>query len=299
MAKIQQIWPITFTMILAATPRALGCASCGSGGDDPLILYPNEIDKLYSSYARSTGFRNITSTGREASSGGVDHKDILAVSYGHRWTSDIFTTIGTAIVRNSKGSDHVTGYGDPQVSGRWTAVNSDLTLPLIPQIQLIFAYKHSIAPSIRSTKYEKTLLDVRGSGFNELRNGIDIWWGQDTIKLGVAEMATYSQSKSYNGVTYQPGLIYRTTVTTGYQWHIDGKILIGFNTEKKQQLREDGVALKDSEQKNNSLFLTQDWKFKDLSSVRVTFSKQAAFGENTNTARYATTTLAYFRLIHP
>jgi hypothetical protein len=161
------------------------------------------------------------------------------------------------------------------------------------------AYKHSVAPSLRSTDYEKTLIDVRGSGFNEVRSGLDVWWGQGDIKLGFAEMLTYSVARRYDNVSYQPGLIRRSTVTTGYQWNIHGKILFGANLELKERLRSDGEAISDSEQQNMSLFLTQDWQFQDLSSIRGTVSKQAAFGANRNTARFVSMTIGYFSLINP
>ena len=46
--------------------KALACASCGSGGDDPLILYPWEDFKIYAGFARSEGFTLLDAAGRES-----------------------------------------------------------------------------------------------------------------------------------------------------------------------------------------------------------------------------------------
>ncbi len=279
--------------------QTLGCASCGSGGEDPLILYPNEIDKIYVSMIKSSNFQNITRDGRHVSSGGVDEKQVLNLSYGHNFDPRFFATLNTSLIRNRKGHDSSTGWGDPQLSGRYTAVIPDLTAPLIPQIQLIGSYRQAVAPSIRSTKHPKTLLDVRGTGFNEVRIGVDIWWGQEKFKLGLAEVLTYAVARTYEDINYQPGLGLRGTLTAGYQWHTLGKMLIGVNQEYKSPLTAEGEDVADSEQQNFSWFITQDWKLEDISSMRLTYSKLAAFGQNKNTAAMTSLSLAYFRQINP
>jgi hypothetical protein len=285
---------LALILVLASVPEgAFACASCGSGGDEPLVLYPNEKTKSYLGYSQGSGFRNVNADGKIVASGGPERKEIITTSIGHSLSPRSFVTFGIPYVSNSRGSRRRSGAGDPLWSVRYTLVLPLLSQPLRPQVQLLAAFKHAQAPSIYDAQDEKYLLDVRGSGFREFRSGIDIWNGQRAFKYGLAHTVTHSESRSIAGKTYRPGLAQRTTVTVGYGWNESIKTLAGINREDRGPLKVDGQAM--VAQRNHSVFFTQDVSIAAHHSLRLTLSRNAAVGHNYNTFAADYWTLAWMR----
>jgi hypothetical protein len=284
--------------ILAATTLAgarpvLACASCGSGGDDPLILYPNERDKTFVSVGRTAGFRNISMNGSLATAGGPTERETLTVAYGHSFSTRSFATVTVPSFRNISADDSQSGLGDPSLATRFTLIMPDLTEPWMPQVQIMGAYKQSQARSVHDTQDARELLDVFGTGFSDVRAGVDLWFGQQDGKFGVAQTVTHPLAKSYDGALYQPGFAARSTVTLGYQWAANAKTLLGANREQVGLLAVDGAEVTNSDQLSHSVFVTQDYYPVAGQHLRLTISQQAAFGANKNTARSSTLTVAY------
>ena len=252
---------VAASLILGCTllPKAFGCASCGSGGDDPLILYPNERDKTFLALGRTSGFRNVNASGGLATAGGPNERENLTLAYGHSFSLRSFATITVPTFRNVGAEDAVSGVGDPLIATRYTILMPDITEPLIPQVQLIASFKPSQARSVHNSKDSKELLDIFGTGFSDARAGIDIWFGQTAQKFGLAQTITQPLTRTYDGVQYRPGLTARSTATTGYQWTSAVKTLIGVNREQNLGLTVDGVHIGSSEQLNHSIFVTQDY----------------------------------------
>ncbi|MEN9835447.1 MAG: hypothetical protein RL011_1640 [Pseudomonadota bacterium] len=278
---------------LTPMPAALGCASCGSGGDDPLILYPNERDKTFLALGRTTGFRNINGSGGLATAGGPLEREALTFAYGHSFSLRSFATVTVPTFRNVGAQDSVSGVGDPLIATRYTLLMPDLTEPSVPQVQLIAGFKQSHARSVHNSEDTKELLDVFGTGFSDARAGVDLWFGQFAPKFGLAQTFAQPLPRTYDGVEYRPGLVARSTVTTGYQWSSATKTLVGANREQSLGLTVGGMTAPNSAQLNHSVFLTQDYYPSMSQLVRLTVSQQAAFGPNKNTARSSTFTVVY------
>lgn len=292
-----KLWRITLislaSWMLTPSPLALGCASCGSGGDDPMILYPNEREKLYMGLGSVAGFRNIGPDGAPSTAGGPARKYLTTVAYGHSFSPRGFFTLTVPYVRNVRDDASRASWGDPSLSGRYTLIMTSIVEPWKPQVQIVGGYKSGFARSLRNTEEPKTLLDVFGSGFAETRVGLDLWYGQSSLLMGAAHLVSYPLARDYDGSTYQPGLTQRSTVTLGYRWAPHIKSLIGTNREAHAPLRIAHDAAPDSDQLNYSAFVTQDVMLDQLTMLRLTLSQQGAYGPIRNAARSSAVTAAY------
>lgn len=278
-------------------PLAYACASCGSGGDDPLILYPNESDKLLVAAARTAGLRNIDMNGSEATAGGPTERHAFTLAYGRSFSMRSFATLTLPMLRNAREGTAKTAVGDPSFATRYTLHMASLTNPWAPQVQILAGFKPGLARSIQETQDPKGLLDVFGTGFSEMRAGLDLWLAQFDQKVGMAQTFSLPLPSKFDGTTYTPGIISRSTLTLGYQWLHDAKTLVGINREQRGELRAAGTAIPNSDQLNYAIFTTQDWLPDEHSMFRLTLSQQAAFGKNKNTARSSTITVVYQRSI--
>ena len=276
-------------------PLAYSCASCGSGGDDPLILYPNESDKILVAAARTAGLRNIDKNGSETTAGGPTERHAFTLAYGHSFSMRSFATLTLPMLRNAREGTAKTAVGDPSFATRYTLHMASLLEPWVPQVQILAGFKPGLARSIQETQDPKSLLDVFGTGFSEVRTGLDLWLAQFDQKVGMAQTFSFPLPSKFDGTTYTPGIISRSTLTLGYQWLHDAKTLVGINREQRGELRAAGTAIPNSDQLNYSLFTTQDWLPDENSMFRLTLSQQAAFGKNKNTARSSTITFAFQR----
>lgn len=276
----------------------LACAACGSGGDDPLVLYPNETQKVYAGVARTSAFQNVGNNGALASAGGPETKEALTFAYGHAWDRRTFATITAPVLRNVRGKDARASFGDPSIAVRYTAVMTQIAEPWIPQVQLSLGYKDGRSRSIHESEDLKTLLDVFGSGFSEAKAGADIWYSQSMVMVGLAHTVIAPVGRDFGGEHYQPGVGGRTTVSFGALW--GDKLLkttAGANRDARGPLVIADIEQPKSAQINNSLFMTADWFQDPASTIRLSMARQAAFGANQNTARAASVALAYMRAI--
>jgi len=275
--------------------EAKACASCGSGGDDPLILYPNERHKVFVGMGSTGGFRNVGPEGEILTAGGPTRRYTTTVAMGHSFSPRSFATITLPFVRNLRDGDSRTGMGDPSLSARYTVVMPSIVDPWTPQVQVVGGYRAGSARSLRNTEEPKTLLDVLGSGFAEARSGVDLWYGQFATLFGLAHVVSYPVAHVYDKVTYQPGLAQRSTITLGYRWLPHVKTLIGTNREAHDPIKVEGRRSPDSDQLNYSTFLTQDYMLNQLTMVRLTASQLGAYGPIKNGVRASTVMVAYMQ----
>lgn len=283
------------SLFLAEGLEAWGCASCGSGGDDPMILYPNEANKVFFGTTSISGYRNIGPSGEEVTAGGPSRKWTQTLAYGRGFSPRSFATITWPLVTNLRREDSHTASGDPTFSSRYAFILQSIADPWIPQVQGIFGFKPAFARSLRNTEEPKTLIDVAGTGFPEVRVGLDLWYGMSQSLLGTAHILSYSLPRSYEGTLFQPGLTQRSTVTLGYRWAPHIKTLVGTNREYHAPIRIEGASSPSSEQLNFSSFLTQDVMLDPMTMVRLSLAQQGAYGPIQNTAKSSSVMIAYMR----
>jgi hypothetical protein len=291
-----------FIVLLAAATvlspgSVFACASCGSGGDDPLILYPWESWKVYGGFSHTSDFTPIDAQGEVARELGPQSRNSTIVSVGHTFSSRFFTTVTAPYIVNRRASYERSGWGDPMITARYTVVQQDVSEEWLPQVQVLAAYRSSQATSIYDYE-DPARLDVFGVGVSEARAGIDIWQGMRDVKAGLAQTVTVPvESRNTDFGVIRPGTSLRSTATVGYGWGDRGKILFGMNREQTLAKTLDGKEQKDSEVLSHSLFCSADAKFERHSSIRVTASRAAAIGSNKNTNRNDTYTVALMRAI--
>ncbi len=287
-----------FFYFVLFTPKSYSCASCGSGGDDPLILYPNENWKIYSALLKTSGFRLVKIDGEYGEQIGPDTKYQAQVSFGKRWTGNLFTTIFIPFVRNQFQGESVQGFGDPVLSARYTLFQQDFTQEYLPQIQILGAFNRSMSRSITESR-DDNLLDIFGSGYSQFKTGVDIWWGLTAVQFGTAYVRGYSFPKTDSEIILQPGLEHRLTATIGQSFSNFGKYSLGINRLWNDKVKLDGEEVSSSEKNNYSSFTTLDFFLDESSTVRLSASKQGGFLRNylvyRNSTDSITLSLGYFK----
>ncbi|MEI8026683.1 MAG: hypothetical protein WCI18_10075 [Pseudomonadota bacterium] len=282
---------LLFLLFMASAHQAFACASCGSSGDDPLVLYPNDSFKMLLQESNGQGYSNIDSHGDYRSSGGTQCKWTTTASLGAAISRRSFATITKSYIENRRGNLHKQGFGDTSFAGRYSLAMLSIENEWSPQIQALFGYKHSTSQSTKSSK-DPYLLDVFGNGFSEIKTGIDVWWGQWTVKPGMALSLVQPLARSINGLRYSPNLILRTTASLSYLQPFFVKWVIGTTTENRGKVKvEDGT-----DQPNgltSSFFLTVESMVTEMDLARLSYSEIGTIGRNYNTYSSRNLTLAY------
>lgn len=273
----------------------LACASCGSGGDDPLILYPWERWKIYTGFSHSANFVPVDVNGKLGGEFGPHTRDTTTVSLGHSFSNRMFATVSAPFIANKRSGDIQRGWGDPMLTARYTIIQQDLTDERIPQVQLIAAVRDGKSTSVYDYR-SKAQLDVFGSGVPEWRTGVDVWHGMFEWKAGFAQTVTapLKERESQIGIV-KNGTTFRSTITLGYGWGDRGKILTGINREQTSKKYMNGRPQANSEKLNQGAFLTGDLKIEKLTMLRLTVARSAAFGVNKNTSQNETLTISAMR----
>ena len=278
-------------LILFCSPKAFGCASCGSGGDDPLILYPNENVKFYFALSRAGNFKTVDVDGKNGTDGGPQFKDSVTLAVGKAISNSSFVTLTIPYLQNWKNDSFKRAWGDPIFAGRWSVVQQSFDDPLVPQVQLMGAYKFAHARSIQETQYSSAL-DVFGTGVSETKVGLDMFWGMLDWKVGLAHAFYLPGSRQFENTFIEPGIAQRTTAMAGYGFGAHAKVLGGLNRDYRAQKRVNGVVISRSQEQYFSLFCTADWMIDPSNTVRATYSKKAAVFRNVNTSKSDSFTLA-------
>lgn len=285
---------VLFLCFLTAE-RAIACASCGSGGEDPLVLYPNESQKMYFGMSRASNFENVDQSGKtQTSSLGPKNKTQLHISYGKSFGSRSFVTVGIPLMVNSHSRNSEYSYGDPMLSGRYTVLPMTLANEYRPQIQFLASYKPAIAKSVHESK-DPEGLDVFGNGYTQFRAGIDIWSGMTWLQYGLAQTLAFSVPKTADDHKLQPGIEYRTVFSLGHTFEDTAKCTLGISRLFTDERRDQNQVVANSDQLNHSVFVTGEYFVDTVSTVRLTLTRQAAVFHNHNTLRSDSLTVAYMR----
>jgi len=288
---------IVVSVWMMGEPSALACASCSSGGDEGLVLFPNEEFKLGLALGRSGQFANVDGQGRESSAGAVVAKETFRLSAGYQPVIGFFAVVGVPVVSNVGEDFRRSGLGDPMITARYTILQQTFVRPLVPQVQIYGGYKHSIARSLHDTSDMKRQSDVYGNGFSEMRAGIDSWYGMSRIRAGLAALWWDGFDRVIGGVTYRPGLGVRLTATVGAGWTAKQKSVVGMYHDEVEAIEIGGVTKGGADQESNSIFAAHEWMTAMNESWRVSASRQAAFGNRRNATTASTLNLMYLKAL--
>ena len=196
------------------------CASCGSGGGDPMVLYPHERLKAYIGASRSQGRQALTAAGDGGRAVGAGAQEALVLSVGAAWRPRAFMTLTSTLLRNSAAGAAYVGLADPSLAARLSVVLGDKSRPWLPQVQLIGGMRPGWARACTTgTVRRADQLDRMGDGAWELRGGVDAWWEQRRLLAGVATFALWPQPLQLMGAgTTVAGATWRTVATIGWDF---------------------------------------------------------------------------------
>lgn len=268
------------------------CASCGSGGDAPLVLYPNETVKAYLGLSRQDDFSVVDGDGARGSEMGPESKATVVAAFGATFLTDGFATLTVPRVENARDGRSASGIGDPLLSVHWTVVPSSMLAPEKPQLQVFLARKQAVGKSVYEAE-DESWLDVFGGGFDESRVGADLWWGSSTMKAGLATTLLYPHAREIDGVERRPGRGARATATVGYGFGDRGKVIAGTMIERRGKRAAAAASIDGSETADNAVFIGGDVKVTAMQSMRLTLSRSAAYGLNRNASSARGVTLAW------
>ena len=260
-------------------PAVYACASCGSGGGDPLILYPNEQWKVYVGSSQQVHIKDVDYNGRLSSGYEPSEKNAFTVATGMLLGKRSFATLTVPYMQNVRPGATRTGLGDASAAARYTVIPQSFDAPWLPQVQLILGIKPSTSHSIHDDGNPMTAF---GNGYNDLKAGVDVWFGMDEVVGGLAEVLTYSLSRRDHGIKDQPGISSRTTVDVGYKFGESGKILVGWNHQFASARRYAGKLIANSDTVDDSGFATYDFQFTPMDTLRLTITKSIVTSSSMN-----------------
>ena len=286
-----------FVLFLSYNEQSYACASCGSGGDDPMILYPWESVKIYAGFTRSSGFTLLDAAGREGMQLAPDTRNTTTIAVGRSISNRFFATVTAPYIVNKRNAFERSGWGDLLVSARYTILSQDISVEWQPQVQLIGGLRSGKATSVYDYR-DPAMLDVFGAGVPEARVGLDVWHGMFDWKAGIAQTVTAPLAARQSSIgVVRNGLTLRSTVTAGYGWGELAKLLVGVNREQTTRKTIDGKLWDESDSLSHNIFISADAKVQEHSTLRLTISKAAAIGVSKNTTRSDMVTLSMMRAI--
>lgn len=283
---------IVFMMSSLTTNTARACASCGSGSDDPLVLWPNEQLKTYVGVSSSGRFETVDTEGRSGKGSGPDSRDTLTLAVGKALRNDLFATLTLPIQQNRLSGESLRSVGDPMVAARWSWLLPDFTEPLQPQVQLMAYYKFANARALQETE-RIDLLDTFSTGIPETKLGVDTFWGQSALKGGVAIAALFPSERALGRSIVFPGNGLKTTSTLGVSLGGENKVLAGVVREAREKRRDNGTRVPKSEILAHSVFMTLDWSPKPRHMVRFTVTDKGRLFTNRNIIAATSVTMAW------
>lgn len=281
-----------------ARKAALACASCGSGGDDPLVLFPAETVKFLTGVSVTPSLASTGPDGKRLASTGPDRRVSTIAAAGVALSARGFVTVSGSFTTNSRGDASKSGLADPSIAGRYTVVMPRLDRPLIPQVQLLAGYRPAMTRSIHDSS-DPMLLDVFGSGFDEWRTGVDVWMGMPAIKPGFALTVTEPLAARHNGVMLKPGRLVRGTLSLTSMISTmqigdyaiaprQVKLAAGLITDRRGPLWQDGQPVRDSEQSVDGFFASTDFAASESGTVKLVMARQGITRQTRNAVESTT-----------
>lgn len=293
-----------FSAVFFAASLAFACASCGSGGDDPLVLFPAETLKVYAGVAMTPSLRSTGPAGEALNSAGPERRSNTIAAAGLALSARAFVTMSGGVTTNARGDASQSGATDPGIAARYTLVMPRLDRPHVPQVQLLAGYRPALVRSIHDSS-DPNLLDVFGSGFDEWRAGIDLWSGMLPVKPGLAFSVTQPVAARHNGVWLKPGVLARTTFSLTSMLLAPNfgigsrqvKLAAGFVADRRQPSSQDGEAVPDSAQSVDGIFASTDVPATESGTVKLVMSRQGITNQTRNAVISTTWTMAWSEVL--
>lgn len=283
--RLALVLPVFLAAFFICTDNvALACASCGSGGDEPMVLFPAETTKVYSGISWTPKQQSTGPDGSMLTSIGPDRRAGYTLAIGQSLNRRSFVVLSGGLVRNGYADRAESGFSDPVISGRWTVVLPNLAQPWIPQVQFLAGYRPALARSVQESE-DNNLLDVFGSGFHEIRGGVDVWFGMFPVKPGFALVMTQPLAERYRGILLRPGRLVRGTFSVTALAPTPGKtmkIAAGLTVDRRAASSLNGAVVENSTQSYNGLFLSTDVSILDSDVIKLAISSQGGLGERIN-----------------
>ena len=290
--RLKLIILMAICYLSAQSGSALACASCGSGSDDPLILWPSEQFKTYLGFSTSNRFEAVDPEGKRGRESGPTSRDSLTMAIGKALRNDLFFTLTLPLQQNRLGSNSLRSVGDPMLAARWSWLVPDFTEPFVPQVQLMGSYKFANSRALQESD-RSDLLDAFGTGIPETKLGIDTFWGQNFVKGGFALAGLFPEERKLGRFTVFPGNGVRTTATLGIALRDNDKILVGLVNEIRERRRNDGVRVEGSEVLSNAIFLTLDWSPAQHHTIRFSLTDKGRVFQNKNMIAASSASVAW------
>ncbi|MFW7379178.1 MAG: hypothetical protein ACOH5I_10255 [Oligoflexus sp.] len=288
-----KLWFAFILALFAALPQAKACSSCGSGGADPLVLFPYENLKLLGQLTQQHGFRDIAYDASQSRSYGPEKKWLLTTSMAVRLTQKAFASLTLPWHRHQRADKEATGFGDPLLTVRYNLLQQNLLQIYRPQVQFIAAHKKSRSRSIHGSRRFDNL-DVRSNGFDESIFGIDLWFGMSSWIGGATYLWTAPTSLEHEFGKVERAAEHRGIITFGYQWEQKLSLIGGWRIRHHSGLRFQGKAQEHSSVEEGSWFVTAETRLPIAVNYRFTVSEAASRldSKQANTARFWSISLA-------
>jgi hypothetical protein len=277
---------------------ALGCASCGSGGDDPLILYPNQEWRFYLGASRAFGFKTIRKDGSLGDENAPQFKDAITLAIGKAISPHAFVTFTLPYLQNWKNGTYKRAVGDPILAARWTLVPQDISLPLLPQVQFLASYRFTQARPQQEAE-SPYRLDVFGQGVPETKMGVDVFQGMYNFKFGAAQSFLFPGERNLGGQSTYPGFGSQTVLSFGYGVSKVGQVLTGFTRETRSNKKSNGVEIEGSSVTDNGFFVNCDAEVTTMQVARLTWSQKTPFWDSKNGSRKDSVSFAWLWSVAP
>ena len=287
---------ILFAYLLRMEP-AYSCASCGSGGDSPLVLFPGENKKVYLGFTNSKIGDYFDAKGKKADYYGIQSKQSLTSALALRLADDIFTTATFSAVRNEEAGESRDGFADTLLSFYYLALQQNFLEPFRPQISIIAQYKPALAASARDIDWTAmSAKDVFSDGLSELRLGLDSWFFTNNFLYGVALKTSYFLETQLEDKNFQRKPGYKGIVTGGYAFGNVAKLIGGYSYDYKGSMLQNRVLIDNSAIINQSVFLSWYQKIDIQNLVRLTYAESGLFKTKAYVNRTKNITAGYMYL---
>ena len=279
------------------TRPVYSCASCGSGGDSPLVLFPGENKKVYLGVTNSEIGDYYDKDGNKANYFGLTNKKTITAAFAYRIVDSLYTTVTLNAQQNTEQLGEAVGFSDPLLSVYYVALNQNFLEPFRPQLSLIAQYKPSTAKTFEDIDWElESNKDVFSDGLNEFRLGFDSWFFTNNFLYGLALKGSYfSPTKTKSG-SFQRKPGYKTIATGGYAFGNVSKLIGGYTYSVKGSMIRNKKLVEDSQMYDQSLFLSWYQKIDIQNLIRLTYSESGLFSKKSYVNRTKNISMGYMYL---
>jgi hypothetical protein len=237
------------------------------------VLFPSESLKVQTSMSQSQTQSYVDQSGRVYAPVGSDTRQSLSLAAGLGLSPRGFIAIQQPFQQNSADEGRVvsSGLGDPSMYGRYSLVLPDLTSSHIPQVQIIGAYKANTGKSRYDNVERRYQSDVFGTGHQEIKTGVDVFFSRLPWLWGGAISYAYQiPRRDDDNIWQRPGGKLNMLLSGGAKPLHTTKIVGGLSREQKDSAEFSGFGKPTSV--SHSFFTTLDQEFLTAYTVRVGYA---------------------------